>query len=355
MMSNLRFVCQHVHYLKTRIRDAGGDFDDLLPRLAVRFLNGPPCNRSIDIAKTEAIAFGTTHARSMLEEWSKEWTSRPTPKQLMARLACAGIEVDSHFVVKFMRDKFGCDSRSHEQRHRVEVAAVFLINTPRIVSLMSNGSRSWFSKAIPGLSIALASSGCLEVSYDAMQEDIAVAFELVTGKKCPTITGVCKSQGYVRNKLDSWSKPTPVMRASILRVIQAAGDNGASMPCLIDSVMKVQVIGAVDTQGVFRERIAASVRDVCLDLIDRRMIDCIDGLLIRRLNINEAAIRCGYSTGYMKQVHKIGDGPDCEYSRPGKGRCLSFSHRDVDQWIDSRKARAGVSVKSEAMQQSLFA
>lgn len=356
MMSNIRFVCQHVHQLKAKIHNALGDFGDLLPRLAVRYMEGPPCNQSIDIEKTDQIAFGATHARAILEEWSKDWTSRPTAKQLQARLACSGIDVESHFVVRFIREKFGCDCRSSEQRHRVEVAAEFLINSPRILGLMSAGSRSHFSEAMPGLSQALMDYGCHQVSSDAMREDIAIAYELVTGKKSPTLNGICKSQNYVRQKLDSWSKPTPVMRSLVLRLVQDAGDQGISIDFIVDRVMEVQVVGSVDHQGLFRKRIEESVGMLCGDLIERRMADLVDGVVVGRLSIDEAASRCGYASSYMNKCHKIGDGPDCEYARPGKGRIITFSRRDVDKWMDARKARARVCFQPGPLhQQSLFA
>ncbi len=355
MMSNLRFVCQHAHYLKARIHDAGGSLDDLLPRLAVRFLNGPPCNPSIDICNLEAIAFGTSHARSILEEWSKNWTKRPSASNLMANLKQAGIEPDKQCVYRFLQDKFGCDTRSDQQRRRVEVAAGFLMNSPHILGLIRQGSRVYFAEAKQDLLREMLSAGCSEVTDCAMREDIAVAFELLTGKKAPLLDSRnSTTSGFVRSKLDTWSKPTPVMRKTILGIIEESGDDGVPLRAVVDRIMEVQVIGGVDEHGIFRNRIASSVEEICLDLVSRRLIDQSGDVLVGRLDLSRAAKRCGYTPLYLQKCHKIGIGPDCEYSRPGKGRSLTFSRREIDEWMNSRRATTCVQKSLDLAKQQSF-
>lgn len=337
MMDNLRFVCQAMHYIRDRLEQVSPEFGDLRARLAVWFELGSPCNQSVSIDDAKSFATSSEDVERAIDAMTDRGRQRITVRQITQRLTATGLQFSYAHVLRYVRNLYGCEPKSMEQRQRVAAACSMLYETPSMVDTMKTNKR-WFSRLDANYLALLSSVGIEAPKKDARAEDLCVAYEVVTGKVVPSITKQSSNASEcVKRKLKFWARPTAMTRMKVFCQISATGKAGIEIATIEAAVISSDELARVVGGNAYANELRSSIGEIIEDLVYRRWIDVNGGVCIARLRLHEAAEYCGHTPETLRKYHKVGIGPKCDLARFGHGRQLSFSYVDLDEWMMSRK------------------
>lgn len=347
MMTNIRFVCQAMHYIRNKLEDVTPDFGDLRGRLAVQLELGPPCNNDIDI--DSVVCFSSSHedVERAIDDITCSGKRRLSAKSVCQRLTMASISHSYHHVLRYLQNLYGCDAKSVEQRERVAIAARMFHENQQFLDLIGwvgRRNRTWFSVVDPDYLKALVRHGYDSIGADARQEDLCIAFQVVTGKLPPsTQSQLCRSSQCVRQKLSHWSRPTPATRAKVLDIIKSAGRGGIAKQELASLICSGDSLASLPNSNAYVAMVSAVVMQIADELNQRRLIDITEGVCVARLLLVDAAKYCGLTKNTLGKYHKTQIGPVCELATAGNGRMLSFAFCELDRWLACRPNRRDAS------------
>jgi hypothetical protein len=345
MIGNLRFVCRMAHLFIHSSENLPINKQEFGARLVVLSSLGSPCNQGVDVDNAQDVHMSPDELAEVIGKFIKSFDRTPLPSEIFEHVNGLPRATTKAHVYEAMK-RCGYEPRFAYQKARVAVAIAVLRGDSLLIKAIQRNGAGEYGIVRSEIVKALTVAGYPVPSNQQLREDIFVAYEAATGLKYPRVWSGNRA-AFAKKKLSIWTKNTPAARSRVYRLCRQHGSCGIDIECLVQSVLATDPMAQGESAN-YAESAKESLVEIINEMRQRRMVDIDQSGKVRaRLTGQDAAVYCGYTPMTLMKFHKTGIGPSCDYALFGSGRVLSFSFKELDEWLEDRAPRRRVRSPSE--------